>query len=202
MSFENDKRSGKSRRNLRPQARASEADPEYWRQSRCLQVGYADFHILRSRVQQACDHYKAESNHCWYEKNREGGATGSMCSKHHSNHQRTKQGAELIQGFVQPESPSIATFDEGWHRMAEVVRQEIANNMRVGILMPDSTMVSCAYDQLTAAGVPIQKVTARDFLMRISTKSPLKFLQYLAQRACPLIRCWFPALPGSTTHMS
>jgi superfamily I DNA/RNA helicase len=55
-----------------------------------------------------------------------------------------------------------ATSDQEWHRIAEIVRHEIANNMRVGILVPDNAMVTTAYEALMAAGVPLQKVMARD----------------------------------------
>jgi len=52
--------------------------------------------------------------------------------------------------------------DDEWERMAEILRAEIARNSRVGILVVDNAMLSRAYGALTAAGVPVQRVTARD----------------------------------------
>jgi len=54
------------------------------------------------------------------------------------------------------------TFDQEWQRIAEILKHEIASNVRVGILVPDNAMVTTAYQALTAAGVPLQKVMARD----------------------------------------
>jgi superfamily I DNA/RNA helicase len=55
-----------------------------------------------------------------------------------------------------------ATADEEWERLSEIARQEIASNRRIGILMVDNAMVTSAYDHLSGAGVPAQKITARD----------------------------------------
>jgi superfamily I DNA/RNA helicase len=55
-----------------------------------------------------------------------------------------------------------ATFEQEWQRIAEILRHEIASNMRVGILVPDNAMVTCVYRALTAVGLPLQKVMARD----------------------------------------
>jgi superfamily I DNA/RNA helicase len=52
--------------------------------------------------------------------------------------------------------------DDEWERIAEIVREEIARNSRVGILVVDNATVSRAYGALRAAGVPVQRVMARE----------------------------------------
>jgi superfamily I DNA/RNA helicase len=56
---------------------------------------------------------------------------------------------------------TISEEDE-WERLGEIVREEIARNSRVAIVVVDNAMVSRAFGALTAAGLPVQRVMARE----------------------------------------